>query len=271
MKISIKYSALTIFTILHLIGCNKDNTVEPVIPPIITPLPVTITGHIYGDSIPLEGAVLTLDSLTTVTDASGYYVFANVKGDTFHISVSHPEFAAYELDVYRENPTVQDINLIRTHYDYFPLNIGNKWRFSYTSGGYAGSPTSGYTSWSSKGSIHWEITAKEIVSSNQEYSLSEKYFDSSGVLVQDTTLKLIYDSNKNVTVNGWSRILKGGPSFRRYEPISSGETIMYFFNAGGNGDYTLKKKTGLIRFSLSYSGITMGYSSFAELLEFTVH
>ncbi|MHC1739361.1 MAG: carboxypeptidase-like regulatory domain-containing protein [Ignavibacteriaceae bacterium] len=271
MKISIKYSILTIFTILHLTGCNKDNTVEPVIPPIITPLPVTITGHIYGDSIPLEGAVLTMDSLMTITDTSGYYVFADVTGDTFHIAVSHPEFGAYEQDVYRENPNVQDINLTRTHYDYFPLNTGNKWRFSYTSGGYAGSPTSGYTSWSEGGTIRWEIKTKKFVAPNWEYTVSESYYDSSGVIVHDTTFSLVYSTNKNVTVNGWSRILRGGSSFRRYEPISSGETIMYFFIAGGNGDYTLKRKTGLIRFSLSYGGITMGYSSFAELLEFTGH
>lgn len=267
MKISISISILTIFVILLVNGCNTDNSVEP----ILNPKSVSIKGYIYCDSVPVADAVLKMDTLITTTDSLGYYVFYNVTGDTFHIAVNHPEFDAFEFEVLRENPSVQDINLTRTHYDYFPLRIGNKWKFSYTSGGYAGSPTSGYTSWSSTGSIYWEITAKEIVSTNQEYSLSEKYYDSSGVLVQDTTLKLIYDTNKNVTVNGWSRILRNNPSFRRYEPISSDETIMYFFIAGGNGDYTLKRKTGLIRFSLSYSGITMGYSSYAELLEFTGH
>jgi len=250
-----------------LSGCSKENSFEPVIPPIINPVAVTITGHIYCESVPVAGAVLTIDSLTAITDTSGYFIFANVTGDTFHLAVSHPEFSAYEFYVYKENPAVPNINLTRTHYDYFPLNTGNKWRFTYSSSGYAGSPTSGYTSWGSKGSISWEITGKKFVSPNWVYTLSEVYFDSSGVQVHDTTLSLIYDTNKKVNVSGWSRILLNNFSFERYESITSNETRMYFFTPGG--DYTLKRKVGLIRYVRSYSGITMGYSYFAELLEFT--
>lgn len=260
------FTALLILTVLMISSCGENNLTNPV---IVKPDKTDITGHVFSGGIPVEEAVLTLDTLTTVTDSTSFYVFSNVTGDSFTIKVRHPEFSDFECCIPKSNPTVWDIELTRTHYDYFPLKIGNKWRFSFTSSGYAGSPTSGYSSWSSKGKIYWEITAKKKVGKDNIFSVMEKYSDSTGTVIQDTTFSLVLDSQNKIGYNGWSRILKGGLPFNRYELISANETKMYFHTSGGSGDYTLKRKTGLTRASLSYGGITMGYSYLTELEEFT--
>ena len=78
------FTALLILTVLMISSCGENNLTNPV---IVKPDKTDITGHVFSGGIPVEEAVLTLDTLTTVTDSTGFYVFSNVTGDSFTIKV----------------------------------------------------------------------------------------------------------------------------------------------------------------------------------------
>lgn len=250
------YLASILSSLILLIACSSDDNIN--VPDLLG----DVQGHISSSEGPIRDAYIKLNDQTTFSDNNGYFEFKNCLKQESAIRIEHPEFEEYIDTVTVTGAIVLNINLNRTHYDYFPLKVGNEWQYHWVSSGYA-SPN---VSWYNPGKIDWEVVEKSGNYPFWIYRVKETYYDSTSSTTEENYFEIKALDNDSILFIGTNKLLWG--SIRRYFPTNYSDTV-YVFSPPYTRIY--KRNTGLIHYSGNYGGITYGWSKSAKLIDYNLY
>lgn len=114
--------------LLTIIGCNNE-TPSPTQNPIEENS--TLVLKFSEGTAPISDAKVVIGNDTLYTGETGTINFPNLQKGTYHIVISHNEFAPIDTTIIFTGDIVR-LSSTRLYYDYFPLKLGNKWIYDYS-------------------------------------------------------------------------------------------------------------------------------------------
>ncbi len=170
----------------------------------------------------------------------------------------------------KESPTSTIVDSQKVTYSFFPLKVGNKWKYHYLKlSGYK----EGYYDWvndTTRGLIEFEIINSVLVSQHNVYKCTSTFYDSSNnnssksyytfMKVSDS-LKITCDSSYNNPKN----IRLFGPLKTFKEKAEPTDTTLNIWLGGYTSHYIFKKEIGLMTYQY-HSQIMIAY----EAIEITL-
>lgn len=248
---------------LFLVGCKSD----PINGPNITRPQDTlgnVSGYINSSDGPVKDAYILLNNKTTFSDSNGFFEFRDCIKKDLVIKIMHQEFSEYSNSISVTDSLNVNIQLTRIKYDYFPLKVGNKWTYHWTSGWYASGGGGGH----SAGTLTWKV---ESVTGNYPYlifNIKESKYDSSDNSNTTEFFSFITNSSDSLEHlgNSYMRLIKT----RRFYDITFGN-IVYQYLPYDNYTLKLEKNIGVIQCYYGYGGITFGYNTNFEVIDYKIN
>ena len=261
----LSFYSIIVFSLLFYSGCKSDTINGP---DNISPPPDTlgnVSGYINSIEGPVEDAYITLNGKTTFSDSIGHFEFKDLLKNNSMVTVSHPEFSEYSDSVNITDSLNLNIELTRIKYDYFPLKVGNRWKYYWENVWYA----SGGGGGSSAGTIDWEIESVSGAFPNFLFKLKETRYDSSDNSSTERYLDLLTNNSDSIEVLGSNYILRVQKMRRYYDTTYS--DIAYIFTGYYNYTLKLKKNIGVIQCYYGVQGINFGEITNFEILCYTLN
>lgn len=243
---------LIISVILFYFGC-QENSSEP--ENINQEESIKVTGQIVSnvstsllDSIKiiLAGEITYSDT----TDSQGFFEFLIAEQGSFHLIINSDGFRQLDSVLVIISDTSLIVNLQPILYDYFPLNIGNIWKFTYNLRNIC-SGDNVYID----GIESWEITDLEEVSNDSIIykclrNLNGIKIDARGPDTPDTSTVnisdefiIVEDEEQNIHIN--HPIFKSDVLLPRYYTNDFPDEILYESTDGFVFIYRYQKQIGL--------------------------
>jgi hypothetical protein len=238
--------------ILFCFGC-QENSSEP--ESIILEESIKVTGQIISNNstssldsikIMLVGEITYSDT----TDNQGFFEFLIEGQDTFHLIVNSEGFKQFDSVFVIISDTSITIDLQPILYDYFPLNIGNSWEFTYNLRDIC-SGDNIYVD----GIETWEITDLEEASNDSIIYKCKRYLngikidargpdtpDTSAVNISDDFI-IVEDEEQNILINHPN--FKSDVLLPRFYTKDFPDEILYESTEGFIFIYRYKKQIGL--------------------------
>jgi hypothetical protein len=218
-----------------------------------------VSGYINSSDGPVKDAYITLNNKTTFSNSDGFFEFKECPKKNLVLTISHPEFSEYSNSISVTDSLNLNIALTRIKYDYFPLEVGNKWQYHYIYSGYT--PAGGFYN---VAKIDWEVLSKTGNYPNWIFNLKETYLDST-----DNSITTNYFNIK--TEQSDSNLFKGPNNFfdnkiRRYYGIENGEIVATPYPA-----HEFKKNIGFLGFNYGWGGIQMGQNWHCEIIDYSLY
>jgi hypothetical protein len=258
----------TLFIVISLLlfsGCNSIDDNIIINPPVDIPDTLgNVIGYINSYDGPVEDAYITLDNKITFWDSNGFFEFKDCVKKILVITISHPEFSEYSNSISITDSLRLDVALTRIKYDYFPLKVGNHWKYHWTNSWYA----SGGGGGNSAGTIYWDIVGVVGVYPNFVYKIKETRFDSTYNTSNETYINIQTNLSDSIKVLDLGYILKS-PVIRRYYPTSYQDTVYVF--GYENSTTKLKRSNGVIQCYYGYGGITYGSFTNIEMISYELY
>lgn len=118
---------LTLLIIILLLYSCSDKINAPVETPVYL---YRIDGIITHNGSPLPLIEIKLDTLSCITDSTGYYLFDSLKSGQSEITIEHPRFKTVDTLINVNNDLFLNFDLHYKSESFLPLNIGNKWYYN---------------------------------------------------------------------------------------------------------------------------------------------
>ena len=136
----------------------------------------TLTGIIKEKTqsgfLPIQGALVVVGSHKSYSDSNGeYYINDLVKGN-YQIQLSHPFYFTFDTTIYISGNEEKDYIMNPILDDYFPLTIGNEWKYKYLEYHYIGPYFEGIEI---KGTKTWKIIDHYEHISLQRYKILDTF------------------------------------------------------------------------------------------------
>jgi hypothetical protein len=113
---------------LFFMGCNERAG--------ITEMPVnyySVSGHVYEKinqfDYPLAEAEVSLDTLTFITDSTGYFHFSKLRSDNYTLKINQKDYLQYEKSFPLRNDRTENCYLIHRRDQYFPNEPGVRYTY----------------------------------------------------------------------------------------------------------------------------------------------
>ena len=81
---------------LLVIGSCKENINNPIIPPEVLPQVFKVEGVVYSNNVPMGNIEVFLDTLKTISDSSGYFIFDSLKSQNYRLHILLPQYLALD-------------------------------------------------------------------------------------------------------------------------------------------------------------------------------
>lgn len=247
-----KLRNLLVTLILFCFGCQENST-EP-------------DNKNQEDSIKVTGQIVSNESTSSLdsvkimlvgestfidtTDSQGFFEFLIEEQGTFHLIINSEDFKDIDSVIFIKSDTSITINLQSILYDYFPLNIGNRWSYTYELRDICGGDNI-YID----GTENWEIIEIDEASTDSIFykckrNLEGIKIDFRGPDTPDTSVVnlsdeffLVEDVKHNIHINHPS--FKSGIFLKRYYVNNFPVEIKYESTDGFVFIYRYKKQIGL--------------------------
>ena len=268
-----KYTYLLFIGLLIFIRCSYDNPYSnPLEPDPQNPPPDTLFYSVQGTLIcenePIQYAQVSLNSITTYSDSTGYFLLDSLVSGSYNLTVnSGLLYELFDTTFFIDSNLTIDIELNRRAYDYLPLMVGNKWRYFWEAGGYAEISPGNYSFWETNGSVEWEII-QNYEQDPYRFKFLETYHDSTTDTIITKYFDVRQEGHDSIKFLSGSLGSFQNQIIRRYNPVNTPEIIVYYYNSWNEVRYSYKRNVGLIEYFEAYNGITWGYSNRLVLLEF---
>lgn len=248
----ISYLILIISVILFCLGC-QENSSEPVNPKFENK--IRVTGQIFSNaptSLLDTVKVMLIGEITysDTTDNQGFFEFLIEKQGTFHLIINSESFIQFDSVLVISSDTSVSVNLIPILYDYFPLNIGNSWEFTYTLRDICDGDNvyiDGIENWEI---IDLEETSNDSIIYSCRRNLDGIKIDARGPDDPDTSVvkitdefTIVEDEEHNIIINHPS--FNSGILLPRYYTKDFPDEILYESTEGFVFIYRYKKQIGL--------------------------
>ena len=241
-----------VFVILFSFGC-QENSSEPDNQNCENRF--LITGQIVAsdsssllDSIEVKlvGEIIHTDT----TDNKGFFEFSIEEQGTFHLIIDSKYFKNLDSVLFIKSDTSITVSLQSILYDYFPLNIGNRWSYTYELRDIC-SGDNVYID----GNENWEIIDIDEASTDSIFykcqrNLNGIKIDARGPDTPDTSIVnisdefiIVEDGEHNIHINHPS--FKSGILLKRYYTKNFPDEILYESTDGFVFIYRYKKQIGL--------------------------
>ena len=83
------------------------------------------------DTLGIENLSIKMDTLLTKTDQEGYYQFSNIDSGEYKISITDTFYFPIDTLVQIISDTLMNFRLLPITERYFPLSVGNEWKYDY--------------------------------------------------------------------------------------------------------------------------------------------
>ena len=251
---------------LFLVGCKSDPYYGPYI--VNPPTPVdtlgNVTGYINSLDGPVKDAYITLNDKKTYSDSSGFFEFKDCLKKNSVLTIAHPEFSEYSNSIIVTDTLNLNIALTRIKYDYFPLKVGNHWRYHWTNSWYASGGSGGH----SAGTIDLHIISVVGTYPNYLFKFNEIRFDSSNNSVSEKYINIQINNSDSIIVSDWSYIFRTS-TIKRYYSVTYPDTV-YIYGVE-NSTTKLTRNKGIIQFYYGTGGITFGSFTNIEIIDYTIN
>lgn len=271
MKHIILYPLFIFLTFHLLVGCKSDenNNSNNIINPPIEPSDTLgiVRGYISSDNEPVEDAFIVLDNDTTFSDVDGFFEFTDCIMRTLDLSITHPEFSSYNNLINVTDSLNLTVILSRSHYDYFPLKVGNEWQYHWINSG----SVHGGGSWYNPGLIKLKIETKSGKYPNFIFNVRETYYDStySSTNVSYFTIHSLNNDSIKFVGTGTSKLFYNygdDITLPRYLTTNYPEIQAYYITVSLRKQ---KRNIGLIYYELAMGGTLSQFFS-AELIYYNL-
>ncbi len=166
----------------------------------------------------------------------------------------------------------EEKKIVSPYDDFFPLNIGREFTFTFVESFYAGSVMGGYSFGKSSGRLYWKVISKEDSSNDEvslyKYTISQVYYDSaSSQLVKHNNFFICedkYSSQLTIGNNLTTFSFSFPKDFKRFYTKDSISTIIFGNFVEG---VTIKKDSGIVNYGYYNAGITLGIFKEHRLVE----
>ena len=232
----------------------------------------------FVDSIPRAGQTVILNGRESRTDSNGYYLFWEPGGGELRFELYDPLYEDVDTTLYSNSDLRFDIRQKPLLTDYYPLAIGNSWKYEYWYS-YQYVSANHVTNESNTGEVEWNLTASRQDGATTIYTVllsyegTAHYYGREGGGEYDSGL-LPFERTTEIEIReDANRLFIDDPGFgfnspmdfsliRRYYPIDAAETIEAL-QRPNHVPLKLKRGIGLslCRYSYSYSGDDGRYSS----------
>ena len=124
---------LYILLIFNILFCEKNSN-----PVGEEPTPIdyyNISGRVFyvnADSLNIENAQVIIGNRICLTDKNGHFEIDSILKGINKIKIFHPNFNILEEEIDITQDTTKNFQLTIKIKDYFPLNIGNEWEYTYS-------------------------------------------------------------------------------------------------------------------------------------------
>jgi hypothetical protein len=216
---------------------------------------IKVTGQIFSNgptSLLNNVKIMLIGEITysDTTDNQGFFEFLIEKQGTLHLIVNCERFKQFDSVLVIRSDTSVAVNLISILNDYFPLNIGNSWEFTYSLRNICGGDNvyiDGIENWEI---IDLEETSNDSIIYNCKRNLDGIKIDSRGPDNPDTSVvnisnefTIVEDEEQNILINHPS--FKSGILLPRYYTKDFPDEILYESIDGFVFIYRYKKQIGL--------------------------
>jgi len=211
---------------------------------------------------PITFASVTVNENAIVTDSTGKFKFDSLKVGTYQVSIEHIDYETTTFELELQGDLEIDVKLKMIFIDYFPLAIGNTWKYEKETS-YAHDP-------SFFGTADWKIVDIIEEDTLTTYQVEETL---NGIEIDpwmgDTTYIINFKRTQNIIeyLDHKIHIQYFGAyyhSFDRYYPVSSKDTVEYKLY---ELEVKLKKETGIIYLHDHYYGGNSNFSKTYIFLE----
>jgi hypothetical protein len=125
MKLFLKTFILII--VIAFSSCEEKINNPPIENPVFL---YKVEGFITHEGLPIQSLKITLDTLSCLTDSTGYFLFDSLKSGQSRIIIVHPQFIIVDTLFNIDRDLTFSFDLWNKSESFLPLKTGNKWYYN---------------------------------------------------------------------------------------------------------------------------------------------